>query len=180
MTPVSAGLKSAGAGTGLRAPVAPAALRDVMSQFATGVVVLTVGGDGCHAMTANAFTSVSLTPPTVLCSVAHSAVMYEALRTAGHFGVSVLGAGQEPLARHFADKSRPLGAAQFDGVGFRLGEHTGAPLLDGALAWLECELSEAHDSGDHTIFVGAVQACRRGADDAGLLFFDGRFDRTPR
>ncbi|MGX2998290.1 flavin reductase family protein [Streptomyces sp. JNUCC 64] len=153
----------------------PAPLREVMSRFATGVVVLTVGGEPPHAMTANAFSSVSLSPPSVLCSVAHSAVMHQALTTVRRFGVSVLSAGQEPLARHFADKKRELGAAQFARGDWFAGERTGAPLLTGALAWLECELDAAHVSFDHTIFVGTVLASRRGDDGRGLLFFDGRF-----
>ncbi|NBE52399.1 flavin reductase [Streptomyces sp. YC537] len=149
-----------------------------MSQFATGVVVLTVGGEHPHAMTANAFSSVSLTPPSVLCSVAHSAVMHDALTTGGKFGVSILSAEQEPLARHFADKKRELGAAQFERVGWFTGEHTGAPLLTGSLAWLECELDAAHVSADHTIFIGAVLDSRRGHDDTGLLFFNGEFGQV--
>ncbi|WP_411059839.1 flavin reductase family protein [Streptomyces sp. E11-3] len=146
-----------------------------MSRFATGVVVLTVGGEQMHAMTANAFSSVSLAPPTVLCSVAHSAVMHGAITAGERFGVSILGAGQEHLARHFADKKRTLGAAQFDGIDWRPGERTGAPLLSGSLAWLECELTDAHESGDHTIFIGTVLGTGRGTDQPGLLFFDGKF-----
>lgn len=96
--------------------VEPASLRDAMSRFATGVVLLTVGGEHIHGMTANAFTSVSLEPPLVLCCIAHNAVMHEAMTSAGQFGVSIMGADQEDVARHFADKRRTLGAAQFDAV----------------------------------------------------------------
>jgi flavin reductase len=180
MTPASAELEPAASRTGLRTSVEAASLRDVMSQFATGVTVLTVGGDCIHAMTANAFSSVSLTPPTVLASIAHSAVMYDVMTKGGHFGVNILSAGQEPLARHFADKKRTLGLAQFDGVRWAPGEHTGAPLLAGALAWLECDVTDAHVSGDHTIFVGTVLGCHRGGDDSALTFFDGKFDRVRR
>jgi flavin reductase len=181
MTPVSTELDSAFLRSGHRIPGVAAPLRDVMSQFATGVVVLTVGGERPHAMTANAFSSVSLTPPSVLCSVAHSAVMHQALTAGGKFGVSILSAGQEPLARHFADKKRELGTAQFESVDWFPGPHTGAPLLAGSLAWMECELDAAHESADHTIFIGAVLDSRRGDgedDHQGLLFFDGKFDRV--
>ncbi|MFC8585773.1 MULTISPECIES: flavin reductase family protein [unclassified Streptomyces] len=160
-----------------RSPIAPAALRETMSRFATGVIVLSVGGEHLHAMTANAFSSVSLEPPTVLCCVSHSAVMHKAITSARSFGVSVLSAEQEPLARHFADKRRPLGRAQFDGIGWRPGEVTRAPLLDGAVAWLECELAEAHDSGDHSVFIGDVVSSATSADESGLLFFNGRFQQ---
>nr|WP_197287593.1 flavin reductase family protein [Streptomyces apocyni] len=178
MTPVTSTIEPAAPRTSpaqTLVPVPPAALRDTMSRFATGVVVLTVGGDEPHAMTANAFSSVSLDPPTVLCSIAHSAVMHSAITASGRFGVSILGAGQEQVARHFADKKRTLGAAQFDGIDWRPGEHTRAPLLSGSLAWLECELSDAHESGDHTIFIGAVLGTGHGSDEPGLLFFDGKF-----
>lgn len=179
MIPVSAKASSAKApgvtATELRTQVSAGSLREVMSQFATGVVVLTVGGEHIHAMTANAFSSVSLDPPTVLCSVAHSAVMHEAITAGGGFGVSILSADQEQLARRFADKKRPLGRAQFEGVEWSEGAHTGAPLFDGALAWLECVLDAAHDSGDHTLFVGRVVDAGRGPDRAGLLYFGGAF-----
>ncbi|SOE07396.1 flavin reductase family protein [Streptomyces sp. Ag109_G2-15] len=158
--------------------VTPAVLRTVMARFATGVTVITVGGSQLHAMTANAFSSVSLEPPSVLCSVGHSAVMHGALSSAGRFAVNILDAEQEDLARHFANSKRTLGAAQFDGVAWTPGRHTGAPLLGGALAWLECELTDAHAFGDHTIFIGTVLGAGQVAEGGGLLFVDGRFGRV--
>ncbi|MGQ0842200.1 flavin reductase family protein [Actinokineospora sp.] len=153
----------------------PTSLREVMARFATGITVLTTAGEHGHAMTANAFTSVSLEPPMVLCCVARTARLHpEVLATRG-FGVSILGAGQQALARYFADKKRPTGAAQFDAVDWVPGRHTGAPLLSGALAWLECELVEDYDGGDHSIFLGKVLAADRGRDGAPLLFFGGGF-----
>ncbi|MFF3246812.1 flavin reductase family protein [Streptomyces sp. NPDC002870] len=158
-------------------PVGPAQLREVMSRFATGVTVITVGREHLHAMTANAFSSVSLDPPSVLCSVGHGAVMHRALTDAGRFAVNILGADQEHVARHFADKDRTLGAAQFDRVEWRPGHHTGAPLLSGSVAWLECELTAAHSFGDHTIFIGTVLEAGQGEGGSGLLFVNGRFGR---
>ncbi|MGX1885130.1 flavin reductase family protein [Streptomyces sp. NPDC055287] len=148
-----------------------------MSRFATGVVVITVGGEHIHGMTANAFSSVSLDPPSVLCCIAHNAVMHGAITRARRFAVSILGAEQEETARFFADKARPLGPEQFDKVDWLPGAHSGAPLLSGALAWLECELAEAHESGDHSIFTGSVLNSVRGPGDSGLLFFEGTFQR---
>lgn len=153
----------------------PSALRAVLARFATGVTVITVGGKNPHAMTANAFSSVSLDPPSVLCSVGHGAVMHGALTSAGHFAVNILSAEQEQLARHFADEKRTLGPAQFDGVPWTAGAETDAPLLSGSLAWLECELSATHAFGDHTIFVGTVLGAGRFTGGRGLLFADGRF-----
>ena len=112
--------------------VDPRQFRDAMGHFATGVTVVTVGGDTPHGMTANSFTSVSLDPPLVLVCVGRDAVMHRALTENGHFAVSVLGAHQEPVARHFADRRRPLGQAQFDSTDWRPGPNTGAPLIAGA------------------------------------------------
>lgn len=152
-------------------------LREVMSRFATGVIVVTVGGEHVHGMTANAFTSVSLDPPLVLCCVAHSAVMHRSISASGHFAVSVLGADQEGVARYFADKRRTLGAAQFTALDWTPGPLSGAPLISGALGWLECGLTESHDAGDHTVFIGSVLGARRGADGPALLFHQGAFGR---
>ncbi|BAG23196.1 flavin reductase [Streptomyces sp. SID4928] len=164
--------------TAYRIPMKPSSLRDSMSRFATGVIVLSVGGENIHGMTANAFTSVSLDPPQVLCCVARSAVMHKALMAEKHFAVSILGSEQEQLARYFADKKRPLGPEQYDDLAWEPGIRTRAPLLHGALAWLECELSELHDSGDHSIFIGNVIEASSGAPGPALVFFGGGFQQT--
>jgi flavin reductase (DIM6/NTAB) family NADH-FMN oxidoreductase RutF len=156
--------------------VSGAVLRDVMSQFASGVTVLTTGGEHAAGMTANAFSSVSLDPPLVLCCVVRTARLHDAIPRAGHFGVSILGADQEGVARYFADKKRPSGASQFDEVDWFAGKHTGAPLLAGSLAWLECELAEAFDGGDHSIYLGRVLDAGSGSGPA-LLFFGSGFHR---
>ena len=151
------------------------AMRDVMSRFATGVTVLTVGGEQVHGMTANAFTSVSLDPPLVLCCVANKAWMNAAIVSAGSFGVSVLGADQENVARHFADRRRPMGEAQFEGGDWVPGPRTGSPVLPTALAWLECDLVQVRDGGDHSIFLGQVLNMYRSDSGSALLFFGGGF-----
>lgn len=160
------------------AVVEPISLRDVMSRFATGITVLTAGGDHSHGMTANAFTSVSLDPPLVLCCIARTALMHEAIISTKSFAVSVLEAGQEELARYFASKSRPRGPAQFDAVTWCPGPRTGAPLLAGSLAWLECELEDVYHGGDHSIFLGRVLSAIRGTERQALLFFGGNFHQV--
>jgi flavin reductase (DIM6/NTAB) family NADH-FMN oxidoreductase RutF len=155
-----------------------ATLREVMGQFATGITVLTVAGDEGHGMTANAFTSVSLDPPLVLCCVARPARLHEAILSTGHFGVSVLGADQEHIARYFADRQRPRGAAQFESVAWLPGPKTGAPLLSGSLAWLECELTQVYHGGDHSIFLGEVLNSFRGEPGEALLFFGGKYHQV--
>jgi flavin reductase (DIM6/NTAB) family NADH-FMN oxidoreductase RutF len=152
------------------------ALRDVMAQFATGITVITARGTLAHAMTANAFTSVSLDPPMVLCCVARTARMHETILDARGFGVSVLSSEQEGLARYFASRGRPAGMAQFERIDWYPGPNTGVPLLTGSLAWLECDLEEVYAGGDHSIFLGMVRDANSDGGQA-LLFVGGGMHR---
>ncbi|WBB75812.1 flavin reductase family protein [Micromonospora sp. WMMD1128] len=157
----------------------PGALRALFGAFATGVTVVTVAGPAPHGMTANSFASVSLDPPLALVCVGRDTTMYARLSSRRCFAVSVLDADQEHLARYFADPRRPTGAAQFAGVNWRAGPVTGAPLLAGALAWLECRLWRAYDGGDHVIVVGRILSAHRAGAPAALVFFGGHFGRLP-
>jgi len=150
-------------------------MRRAMGAFATGVTIVTAGGDTPHGMTANAFTSVSLEPPLVLACVGRNAVMHRILTSTNQFGISVLAAHQEPVARHFANRLRPLGLAQFDTVGWHPGPVSGVPLIDGALVHLECGLWRTYDGGDHSIFIGNLLSVEQSTDEDALLFFRGRF-----
>jgi flavin reductase (DIM6/NTAB) family NADH-FMN oxidoreductase RutF len=150
-------------------------LRRAFGTFATGVTVVTVGGDTPHAMTANSFTTVSLDPPLVLICVERQAVMHSVLTETGRFAVSILASHQEQVARYFADRRRPLGKEQFDAVDWQPGQFTGAPLITNALAHFECELRRTYDGGDHTIFLGELVSLHRCADDQALLFLHGKF-----
>jgi flavin reductase (DIM6/NTAB) family NADH-FMN oxidoreductase RutF len=151
------------------------ALRSVLGRFATGVTVVTAGGGTPCGMTANAFTSVSLDPPLILVCVTRSAAVYKTVLAHGSFGVSMLSARQEHVARYFADHSRPRGADEFSTVGWSPGPGTGAPILHGALAWLDCALVTSHDGGDHEIFIGSVQASGFEPTEEALVFFCGNF-----
>ncbi len=157
----------------------PRALRDVMGWFATGITVITSAGDTAHGMTANSFSSVSLDPPLVLVCLARTTSMHDIVVSNGGFAVNVLGAEQEEVARHFASRDRPAGIAQFDAVDWVAGPRTGAPLLAGALAWLECSLGEIYDGGDHSIFLGRVVGLGRGHGREALLFFGGAYHQIP-
>ncbi|GAA4195419.1 flavin reductase family protein [Microbispora amethystogenes] len=152
-------------------------LREALGAFATGVTVVTVGGPHPHGMTANSFTSVSLDPPLVLVCVRRDAVMHERLAGARFFGVSVLAAHQEDLARHFANHWRSLGGAPFDAAECLPGPRTQVPLISGALARFECALWRSYDGGDHTIFLGNVLSLDGTGDRDALLFLGGRFRR---
>lgn len=156
----------------------PTTLREVMSQFATGITVITAGGERGHGMTANAFSSVSLDPPMVLCCVSRAARMHDAILSAKAFAVSILGSEQREMARYFADWRRPRGLAQFDAVDWFPGPHTGSPLLSGSLAWVECNLAEVYEGGDHSIFLGNVVSSKRGTGPQALTFFGGDYHQV--
>ncbi|RCG25369.1 flavin reductase [Sphaerisporangium album] len=161
------------------APTRPATeaktLRRAFGAFATGVTVVTTGGEVPHAMTANSFTSVSLDPPLLLVCVDRGALMHQYLSASRYFGVSVLASHQEAEALHFADRHRTLGAAQFERVDWHPGHLSGVPLLSGTLAGFECEMWRAYDGGDHTIFIGEVLNLHQPTDREALLVFKAKF-----
>ena len=145
-----------------------ARLKAAFGSFATGMTVVTARLDGSlHGMTANAFSAVSLDPPLVLVCVDKSARMHEFIGRSGAFAVNILSSDQEHLARHFARRGRPL-AGEFARVAYTVGR-TGCPLLSGVVAYVECVLHHAWDGGDHTIYVGAVQATDACPDRQPLL-----------
>jgi flavin reductase len=152
-------------------------LRTVFGRFATGVTVVAANGPEPRGMTANSFTSVSIKPPLILVCINRNASIHRAVLASGSFAVSVLSARQEHVARYFADHTRPRGDAEFDAVDWSPAPRTGAPVLDEALAWLDCSLATSYDGGDHTIFLGSVLASGFGSADEALLFFGGAFHR---
>jgi flavin reductase len=175
-SPAGAQTPPAGASNGVEDT---AALRGCFGAFATGVTVVTAGRTIPRGMTANSFTSVSLDPPLVLICVLRQAAIHAAILEERAFAISVLSAHQGPVARYFADRSRPRGPGEFDGVDFEPGLKTGAPILSGALAWMECELAAVHDGGDHSIFLGSVLDPGLSAKNDALLFFGGGFHLLP-
>ena len=139
-----------------------AAFRRAAGQFPGGIVVVTTSAG--HAMTVSAFASVSLEPPLVLFCAEKIARFHNAVLAAEAWGVSILAEDGEKTARWLATRGRPLDS-QLDGVAHHAGPATGAPLLDGALATLECRTTSVYDGGDHSIIVGQVAAV--GAGPAG-------------
>jgi flavin reductase (DIM6/NTAB) family NADH-FMN oxidoreductase RutF len=130
-------------------------LRRATGQLSGGIVVVTTSAG--HAMTVGAFTSVSLEPPLVLFCAEKIARFHDAVLAAGSWAVSILAEDAEKTARWLAIRGRPPDG-HLDGVAHRPGPVTGAPLLDGALATLECRTAAVHDGGDHSIIVGQVVA----------------------
>ena len=159
-----------------------AAFRRAAGQFPGGIVVVTKSAG--HAMTVSAFASVSLEPPLVLFCAEKIARFHDAVLAAEAWGVSILAEDGEKTARWLATRGRPLDS-QLDGVAHHAGPATGAPLLDGALATLECRTTSVYDGGDHSIIVGQVAAVGAPADPLArdplargpLVHYAGRYYR---
>jgi flavin reductase (DIM6/NTAB) family NADH-FMN oxidoreductase RutF len=148
--------------------------RRAMASFATGVTVITLDDNGrVHGMTANAFTSVSLDPLLVLVCVDHNAQTHAHMRSRKRFGINVLSEDQQVISEHFADPGRDSTGAERIGASFDRTAH-GTPVLHGALAYLECNLQDARDAGDHTIFIAEVEDVVV-RDGKPLLFFGSQY-----
>jgi len=142
-------------------------LRAVMGRFPHGVAVVTVEVRGQRAgLTIASLVSLSLEPPLVGFAVRRDAALHELLREPGEFAVSLLAAGQEALAQHFARGVPPI--ALWEGVAVRDAE--GPPLLEGAVGWLRCRVVSEHETGDHTFFVGSVEHAESGPAERPLVF----------
>ncbi|WOX24950.1 flavin reductase family protein [Streptomyces solicathayae] len=152
-------------------------IRSALAGFCTGVAVITaLDPDGRPVgMAVQSFSSVSLDPPLVCFCPAHTSTTWPAIRAAGRFAVNVLAADQEELCRRFA----VTGGDKFAGVRWSPGPN-GAPLLDGALATVVCELEDVLDGGDHAIALGRVTSLTAHRDDAApLLYFRRTYGRVP-
>ena len=151
----------------------PQRLRHVLGHFASGLTVITAATDqGPAGFTCQSFASLSLDPALVIFSPARTSSTWPLLRQTGRFTVNILPAGHQHLAAQFARS----GADKFAGVDYTASP-LGNPVLDQALAWVDCELHEEYDGGDHTIVVGAVRAlgARDGAEPR-LVFKGGYFE----
>jgi flavin reductase (DIM6/NTAB) family NADH-FMN oxidoreductase RutF len=139
-----------------------------MRLFPSGITVVGADAEGDRiAVTVGSLVSVSLDPPLVSIAIGKNLALHELLRQAGAFGVSLLRGDQADLARRFARGMPPI--ALWDGVALREGV-TGAPLLAGALGWLECRLHAEVDAGDHTLFLGEVIAAEEGEPGPALVY----------
>lgn len=147
------------------------AFRDTVGTFPTGVTIVTARSPGGRAgLTTNAFASLSLDPPLVLVCFANDSRTLPVIREAGRFAVNVLREGQEELAAVFASKR--LQDEKFAETTHN--EEHGVPVLDGALAWMVCDVRELLPGGDHTIGIGAVTALHA-SDGEPLLFWRGAY-----
>jgi flavin reductase (DIM6/NTAB) family NADH-FMN oxidoreductase RutF len=147
--------------------VAGEELRAFMGRFPAGVAVVTVDVHQQRAgLTVASLVSLSLDPPLVGVAIRRDAALHELMRDAGAFAVSVLAAGQEHIAQHFARGVPPI--ALWENVPVR--KHEGPPELEGAVGWLRCRTAAEHATGDHTFFVGQVDHAEPGPAQSPLVF----------
>jgi len=149
--------------------------RNVLGRFATGVVAITGIDPGTGTptgLTANSFTSVSLDPPLVAFCVAHTSTTWPRLRPSPRLCVNILGEDQRDVCVQLATK----GADKFRDLAWSASPN-GTPVLDGALAWIECEIDAEHPAGDHVIVVARVHHLDKNHDGGPLVFFRGDYGR---
>lgn len=151
-----------------------ALFRETLGYFPTGVVVITAIDDAGLpvGMVIGSFTSVSLDPPLVAYLPTRSSASYARLRTSRHFCVNVLAADQQDLCGHFASRV----ADKFEGIDWTTASN-GSPILPGTIGWIECEVAEELDGGDHHIVVGRVLELAVQRTTLPLLFFQGGYGR---
>ncbi|HLK51739.1 MAG TPA: flavin reductase family protein [Bryobacteraceae bacterium] len=145
--------------------------RRACGRFATGVAIASVMDEAgtAHGLTVSSFTSVSLNPPLLLICLGQEVTMIEAFRRAPYFGINILREQDRELSQRFATK----GLDRFNGIGWRPGR-TGVPLIDSALATIECETYQRFGSGDHDILVGRVVGTRV-EEGTPLLYYASRY-----
>ncbi len=151
----------------------PAVFRQVLGHFPTGVTIVTATADRRPVgLAVGSFTSVSLEPPLVAFCPANTSSSWPHIEQAGKFCVNVLAADQEGLCRHFAGKSDD----KFAGIGWKTSP-LGSPILDGVLAWIDCEIEAVHPGGDHVIVLGRVHDLEVAHQGGPLVFFRGGYGR---
>ena len=150
-----------------------AAMRTVLGHFATGVAIVTaVDAEEPVGMACNSFTSVSLDPQLVLFCAAKSSSTWPRIQAAQKWCANILADDGEEVCRLFAQK----GADRFAQIAYTLGR-TGAPVLDAAIAFVDCETVAEHDAGDHIVVVGRVLELGYAPEAKPLLFYRGGYGR---
>ena len=146
-------------------------LRAMMGRFATGVTVVAARhGPLLAGMTANAVASISIDPPLMMASIARKAETHTAIVGSHAFALSVLADDQRALAECFAQPTTALKLKRFCDAAWHEAE-TGSPILEGALAYFDCRLTDRHDGGDHEIVVGEIVAAGYREDAAPLVWY---------
>lgn len=160
------------------APVPADVHRAAARMFASGITVAAASHGGrSHAIAATAFCSLSLDPPLVLLAVNHSGQLVDIAQRAGHVGISILGAEQREISEWAASTGRvPAAQLPYPTVAAR----TGAPLIEGAIAWFDCEVQSVTRHGDHIVIVALVVAAWAAEGAEPLLYFEGAYHELGR
>jgi flavin reductase (DIM6/NTAB) family NADH-FMN oxidoreductase RutF/DNA-binding IclR family transcriptional regulator len=155
-------------------PTDPSWFRQVLGQYPTGVCAVTAiePDESPTGFVVGSFTSVSLDPPLIAFFPDKASTSWPKIEVAGRFCVNIIGADQEQLCRQFAAK----GNDRFEGVRWRPAS-TGSPVLEGVVAWIDCELESVTEAGDHFIVLGAVRQLEIEEPSLPLLFFQGGYGR---
>jgi 3-hydroxy-9,10-secoandrosta-1,3,5(10)-triene-9,17-dione monooxygenase reductase component len=154
-------------------PFDSAKFRQVLGHFPTGVTVVTAAPpEGPVGLAVGSFASVSLDPPLVAFFPDRGSSSWPRIQQAGSFCVNILAEDQEDVCRRFASK----GDDKFAGLGWKAAA-SGAPVLDGVLAWIDCDIDQVLDAGDHFCVLGRVRDLAVAHDGAPLLFFRGGYGR---
>jgi len=160
--------------------------RQIMGRFVTGVTVVTTWDPGAPGgretqpagITVNALSSVSLDPPLVVIALDRRRFITPFVRAVGRYAVNILGAGQQALSDCFAHAPVSPGREEFCGASWHLGS-TGVPLIDGAIATLECTIVQTFSAGDHDLFIGRVDAMTTEPQhDDPLIYYRRRYLRV--
>jgi flavin reductase (DIM6/NTAB) family NADH-FMN oxidoreductase RutF len=155
-------------------PLTDQTLRKMRGLFVSGVTVVTTVYEGqLRGVTVSAFASVSLNPPLVMVCLANESESKDWITESGIFAVNVLSDEQEFLSERFAARA-PTVNARFDGVPYHT-SITGSPILADSLAWYDCHVEASYDGGDHTIFIGRVEAGFEAEGKQPLVYFANRY-----
>lgn len=149
--------------------------RRVLGQYPTGVCVITADSPqtGPSGMVVGSFTSVSLEPTLVAFYPARTSTSWAKIESAGHFCVNILGADQEDICRIFASRA----ANKFENVAYHRAPQTGSPVIDGVVGWIDCDIYDVHEAGDHVAVLGQVRELGLESPRLPLLFFQGGYGR---
>jgi flavin reductase (DIM6/NTAB) family NADH-FMN oxidoreductase RutF len=153
--------------------IGPEVFKSALRCWSTGVTIVTArAGDRVHGMTVSAFSEVSLDPPLVLVCADKSSNTNPLIAEGRVFAVNILARGQEELSNRFASKRDEW--RRFDGIAWDTAR-TGAPLLPGTVAALDCSVVAAHEAGDHVIYVGRVEEVRVAPEREPLLHHAAKY-----
>jgi 3-hydroxy-9,10-secoandrosta-1,3,5(10)-triene-9,17-dione monooxygenase reductase component len=145
--------------------------RSVLGHFCTGIAIITaVDGGEPVGLTCQSFASISLDPPLVAFAPSKTSTSWPRVQRTGVFCANVLAEQQEDLCRVFAT----AGADKFRSVGWRPAA-SGSPILEDALAWVDCRIVTEHDAGDHSIVLGRVMDLEAMTEGKPLLFYRGGY-----